>query len=67
MFITCEQCGESVAVPSADPPLERLARDATESEPRSYLITATDSTGSRLLHQCVVGDGPRVRSDLAFG
>ena len=67
MFITCENCGESVAVPSADAPLERLARDATESDPKSYLITATDATGSRLLHQCVLAGEQRVRSDLPLG
>jgi hypothetical protein len=64
MSITCENCGESVALPNADAPLERLERDATESEPKSYLITATDANGSRLLHLCAIVDEKRTGSDL---
>ena len=65
--MTCENCGEPVALPSAGAPLERLARDATESEPKSYLITASDANGSRLLHRCVIVEDQPVGSDLPLG
>ena len=56
MNIVCERCGALIAVPNADAPVSRLAREATGSEPKSFLITTRNATGSRLLHRCVVVD-----------
>jgi hypothetical protein len=56
MNIVCERCGAVVAIGDPNAHLNRVARDATDSEPRSFLITTQDATGSRLLHRCVVVD-----------
>jgi hypothetical protein len=60
MNIVCEHCGALVAI-RADEPLSRVARDAADGEPKSFVITTRDATGSRLLHRCVLVDD-RVRS-----
>jgi len=56
MNIVCEHCGATVAVPYANESLTRVARDATDGEPGSFLITTRGATGSRLLHRCVLAD-----------
>ncbi len=58
MNIVCENCGASVVVPDIDS-LRRVAREATASEPKSFLITTRNAYGSRLLHRCVVVDRTR--------
>jgi hypothetical protein len=59
MSIRCENCGELVHAPNPNEPLRRLARDATDNEPKSFVITARDATGARLVHRCVVVDDHR--------
>jgi len=56
MNIVCERCGAVIAISDPNAHLNHVARDATDGEPRSFVITARDATGSRLLHRCVVVD-----------
>ena len=68
MDITCQNCGESVGVTESDGKLSYFTRDATEHEPRSFLITETAANGSSLRHRCElkpVPDGTR-DTHLAF-
>jgi len=54
--VACPICGERV---SADDDVEigQVTREATESAPPSHVIVATDASGARLLHRCIVEDG----------
>jgi len=54
MDLQCENCGEVVQTPKPDEALSRLLRDATDGEPKSFLITAQHASGWRLLHRCLV-------------
>ena len=48
----CPHCGERIAVSDYSQPVSHIERDATESDPRTFLIIGAD----RLLHRCEIGE-----------
>ena len=63
MDITCQNCGESISVTESDGRLSYLTRDATDQEPRSFLITETAANGSSLRHRCELTPESRGAAD----
>jgi hypothetical protein len=53
--VRCSICGERVKTDD-DAEIVQVTRVATESGPAAHVIVATDASGSRLLHRCVVED-----------
>ena len=50
--VNCPHCGDTVHVSDFWQPVKQVERDATQSNPRTFLIIG----GDRLLHRCVIGE-----------
>lgn len=50
--VECQSCGDSVWVGRAEQPLSYVTREATNRDPRTFLIMGHDNGRDRLLHRC---------------
>jgi len=50
--VTCDHCGELVAVRGVDQSLRYVTREATAGDPRTFVIIGTSHTQDMLLHAC---------------
>lgn len=53
MEITCQNCGQRVAVAAGREPRE-TTRESTSNEPAAHVIVETSASGAWLLHHCLV-------------